>query len=695
MTGPRDGDLEETPGTTTGQKIGRLQGIRRHLQTLDSKGFDFLSLANIQGVDPVAESPHVIPETFISEEVGGSITVLDEEDDESLAQENTNQMLRNFLPGGYKQRWGNFDLWRGNWSHRSKYACADIDPMFEWESSQPLTEILGDVDDISYTELDFDPEDVEVYVPRTMYVERLNKQSVKYAWVNHKGIVWTGTPTGDWDRLSTDPTTNYLWFKHATGEFEGDLVPLEDSDLVTGYRFEDDHLFVRCYYASLLTLYPRDTTRVQSGIMRYRDESKDKTAFVASKERSQLLTLDLDREEIRERVSQVLEESPSLRRDIQFSYLRALVWKILFFEEEALDHEFQVAPLIEHLLGVDFWQRRETDDDLGVFSMSGPTIVNSVERLLPENSRTRLRLLGNETPESSDIVRIIRENMDPLARIFALCRNDDVLLDFAEDVLVHSAEHGLSGWANELTGSGTAFELWYDVNFQEADEEQAKIAVYDPIQGGAGISKEVFYQLQEQKETGADIKVNHGLAAQGRCHSGVADEVTVRLLGKYPDGSLYDVRKSDKNQFRSLITETIDDVVDDKSEFSVDDLRSNVSRRVRSLFETRRLAQFYSYIAGEYSTIEETVGRTPRPADIALHLDRHVFRDPEIQTTYERFASDTGRRDLAELSERIEELTVQCITACPDCLKTDRGNCVHGSGHQASRLNRRLLTEVF
>jgi hypothetical protein len=125
------------------------------------------------------------------------------------------------------------------------------------------------------------------------------------------------------------------------------------------------------------------------------------------------------------------------------------------------------------------------------------------------------------------------------------------------------------------------------------------------------------------------------------------------------------------------------------------DLVSHVEQRTQSLFETREIAAFYSYVAAEYTTVEEQVGRIPRVVDLALHLDRHVFTDPQIKATYERFADDSGRRDIAELGERLGELTVQCITACPDCLKTELGLCLHGTGQQEAKLNRRLLTAVF
>lgn len=670
--------------------VARLQGIRSYL---DDHDYEYLDIAGLCKSDPVAKSPYVVSATFIPEEIGGNITVTnaDENSEETLARENLNQMLGSFLPGGYKQRWGNFDLWRGAWHHESKPGHADIGPMFEWEESFPLTDLLGDVSDVAYTELPFDPAEVEVYVPLTIRVTGENKQNPNYVWIPEKGIVWTGNPPMETVELSSDPTTNYLWFKHVLETDNQEEMILDGSEIINQITFDDEREFVRCYYASLLTLYQQNSTEIKSGIIRYRCEKDDKTAFVASKERSQLLTFNLGRDVLQTRIQSVLESNPLLRRDLQFALLRSLIWERLFFENRELKHKFMVEPIVEHLFGIDYWKRVVDNDDMGVFGLNGTKIVEEVKRLLPDDSERHLRLLGHENREVSTVFDTIESNPDTMAELLARCRNDRLLTEFCEDILVHSAEHGLSTWSNNLTGSGTSFELWYDVNFQEQDKDTARIAVYDPIQGGAGIAKEVYEQLRQKQNP----QVEAGLASQGRCHSANADRATIELLASYPDGSLYDIYENDHHTFMNLVEKEVKAQVDKQEAYSMDDLQAHVDQRVRSLFETRELAAFYSYVAGEYATVEQQVGRMPRVVDLALHLDGHIFSDPQIKATYEQFADDSGRRDIAELGERLAELTVHCIMACPDCLKTEAGLCLHGTGQQETRLNRRLLTAVF
>lgn len=672
---------------STAEYIGRLQGVRSYVDDMD---FGYLDLAGVYDSDPSASSPYIVPKTFIPEEIGGNVTVVDEQD-ETLAHENLNQMLSNFLPGGYKQRWGNFDLWRGAWSHKTEPGHADIEPMFVWKDSFPLTDLLGDVPNVPYTELQFDPDNVQVYVPLTVNVVKENKRDPQYVWIPEKKIVWAGDPPMETEPLSSDPTTNYLWFKHIVDSIDADPEPIENGGVIDTLAFEDEQEFVRCYYASLLTLYPQDSTETTSGLIRYRSEADEKTAFVASKERSQLLTFELNRETLQSRIESALSANPGLERDLRFAYLRSMVWRRLFFEERELNHTFAVEPLVEHLLGIDYWRRVVDDADMGVFSLSGTAIVDEIERLLPENSDRHLRLLGHERREVSEVFKTVENNPGTMAELLARCRNDGFLRDYAEQIVVHSAEHALSTWSNNLTGSGTSFELWYDVNFQNDEDETAKISVYDPIQGGAGIAKEVYEQFRA--EPIPDVET--GLAMQGQCHSATADRATIELLASYSDGSLYDIYERDSEKFTSIVEDQLESMVDNWEAFSRRDLVANVQQRVRTLFETRELASFYSYVAGEYTAVEDEIGRMPRVVDLALHLDRHVFTDPQIKSTYDRFADDSGRRDIAELGERLEELTIQCVTACPDCLKTRAGLCLHGTGQQEARLHRRLLTEVF
>ncbi|MEA5386776.1 hypothetical protein VB779_06725 [Haloarculaceae archaeon H-GB11] len=148
--------------------------------------------------------------------------------------------------------------------------------------------------------------------------------------------------------------------------------------------------------------------------------------------------------------------------------------------------------------------------------------------------------------------------------------------------------------------------------------------------------------------------------------------------------------------FQARLEETRDNVISDMPDaYNRDDLTSHIENRIQALFETREIARFNAYVATEHETVESLVQRTPRAVDMMLHLYQHIFNDPRVRDTYRRFADDVKGRDLSELGERLEELTLQCITACPDCLETEVTNCVHGSKYQAQLLSRRLLKEVL
>jgi len=682
-------------------RLGRVEGIQQHLQDLKEIGYAFLHLPNVFEHDPVAKPPYVVSDSFIPESVGGNIRVVHRDPEEnihdSLATENLEQMLGSYLPGGYKQRWENFDLWQGRWDPvRNPPGRADIAPMFEFDERLPLLDLLG-TEREDYTGYELPTEEVTVYIPRTMHVRRL-PYDTRYCW--HEGfqnIFADQNPPGQTLRLGqSDPTTNYLWFRHYRTEPEGERTPVDDSRVVEGYRFEPETEFLRCYYASLLTMYEKENNDTISRTLSYEHSSDNQRAFVGALEESQLLLMDVDRARIRSQAARVFSERPDIERDTRFALLYKEAWEQLFFQEGILEHVFAVEPFVNHLIAADYWVRDHPDYDVGSVFKLDINELTSVLSILLAPEAERLTLMGYDDADSSRVVQIVREHGESVAELLAECRERETLLDFAEEVLVHSIEHALSTWATEATPAGGSFELWYDINFQQRDDDIARVGIYDSIQGGAGIATEVYDYLEATMNPDLDA----GLAAQGACHTGAADRTVLELLSDANGDVLYDLyedRGSDEEAtgFRGRLIDARDTVVGSHDEaYNLDDLTSQAEKRVSNLFETRETARFYAYVADQYDEVAETVERTPRSVDLLLHLDREFIHDPRVKQTYQRFARGTNRRDLSELGERLEEATVQCITACPDCLETEGTNCVHGGTYQSKLLSRKLLSEV-
>jgi hypothetical protein len=700
-------------------RLGRLEGIQQHLEELEGMEHPFLHLPNLFSADPAAEPPYTVSSSFIPEEIGGNIRVIhhDTERDEyePLDTENRNQMLGSYLPGGYKRRWKDFNIiWQGRWEVvRDTPGRADVAPMFAFGETYSLAELL-ETETEDYTSLRLPTEDVNVYIPRVMYVERLPYDTV-YRW--HKdleNIFADSDPMGRTLELGrSDPTTNYFWFRHYLTEPDAERTDLPESSLVEGYRFEPETEFLRCYYASLLTMYEKGDNDTLSETITYEHGGDDMRAFVGAREESQLLLFDVNRARARSQAARVFSERPDIERDVRFSLLHREIWDRLFFEEGVLNHVFQVDPFVKHLIAADYWCRETgTYDAESVFELSVEDLESIVETLLaPEadGGRGRLTLMGYDDARSSSVLATIREHGKEIETILERCRKREPLLDFAEEVLVHSIEHALSTWATDETPAGGSFELWYDVNFQQRDDDIAPVGIYDSIQGGAGIATEVHDHLQSTNS----LELDEGLAAQGTCHTAAADEAVLTLLDGADGDVLYDLYNDENQQafedpddgrtesgqkgtgFQHRLREARDQVLGDHADaYNLEDLTSHTENRIRTLFETRETARFYAYIASQYDDIADDLQRTPRSVDLLLHLDRELIRDPRIRNTYRRFAEGTNQRDLSELGERLEELTVQCITACPDCLETEGPNCVHGIKYQLKMLNRRLLTEV-
>lgn len=689
---------------TDDDRLGRLEGIQQHLETLNGLSYPFLHLPNLFGADPAAEPPYTVSSSFIPEEIGGNIRVIyrNDREYEPLDTENRNQMLGYYLPGGYKRRWQSFNtIWQGDWEVDQDHpGRSDIAPMFEFGDEYQLAELVG-TEREDYTSLELPTDEVTVYIPRVMYVTRF-PDGTEYRWHRDLRNIFAGRkPPGRTLELGrSDPTTNYLWFRHYLTEPTGDRTPLEESTLVEGYRFESETEFLRCYYASLLTLYQQNSTETLSEVLTYQHGGDNTRAIVGAKEKSQLLLFDIDRARIRSQAARVFHERPDIERDVRFSLLYREVWDRLFFDQDILENVFTVDPFVKHLLGVDYWCRTTAKYDAdSVFELSVEDLEAILETLLaPEGDSGggRLTLMGYEDARSSGVLEAVREHEEAVATILSMCEKRTSLLDFAEEVLVHSIEHALSTWATDETPAGGSFELWYDVNFQQREDDIAQAGIYDSIQGGAGIATEVHEYLQSTSDLGFD----DGLASQGACHTAAADQIVLDLLANEAGDVLYDLYshrgdESSEAGFESRLVASRDRIVDGQPDaYNLDDLTSHAEHRIRSLFETRETARFYAYVASQYEAVQEKLDRTPRSVDLLLHLDRDLIPDPRVRETYRRFKHGSNRSDLSELGERLEELTVQCITACPDCLETRGTNCVHGAKYQSELLDRRLLTEV-
>lgn len=704
------------------ERLGRLEGIQQHLQLLEEMGFTFLQLPNVFDRDPAVEEPFVLSNSFLPERIGGSVRIVHREEDEDiyepLSTENLNHMLGSFLPGGFKKRWEDFDLWQGRWEFvHDEPGTADIAPMFEFAEEIPLAELLGD-DAGEYVLPDDDIDEIVVYVPTTLYVKHLPRDA-EYFWsVDFQTVMAAREPYGRALPLGrSDPTTNYLWFRHLRSEPTSDRIPLTGgNDVLAQYAYEPDVEFLRCYYTSLLTLYEKENNETLSRTIDYVNGRDDQRAFVASNERSQLLLFDVDRETVRERVEAVLDEDPTIRRDLKFAKAFRDLWDVLFFEHGTLENVYEVGPFVDHLRAVDYQcRRKESIDADSVFEVDLRTIRDQLSGLLEPGDgleQGALSLMGYEPAGQSDILNIVDaeladDEVGPVEEILDGCADEAELVDFGEEVLVHSVEHALSTWTTEESLAGGSFELWYDVNFQGRDDEHAQVGIYDSIQGGAGIAAEV----NEYLESGDEVDLDGGVADQSACHTAAADRTVIDLLVDTDGDTLYelfrdttrtgldaddeDVDDSEPTGFHAQLVESRDQVIGDQRDaYSLNDLTSHVENRVQALFETRETARFNAYIADEHETVEDRIERTPTAVDLILHLHQHIFRDPRVRETYRRFADDEKGRDLSELGERLDEIAVQCTTACPDCLEVDGPDCIHGMKYQARMLNRRLLKEV-
>jgi hypothetical protein len=698
-----DAPLSDADDETREERLlARLNGLIQYQDELldrvrRSRFRPYCHVPDLFELDPEATRPYSVPSSFISEQVGGNVSVTNASEG-FLANEPLDLMLGSFLPGGYKRRW-EFDIWTGNFEPSSRSGFASIDPGLRMRTSESLARILPDADEEQYTPYRHSTDEVEVYIPNQFIVWNPSVGETgdvtHYYWDEYNGVVHNRKPEDVPDdavrKLKSDPTSQFLWFKHLLEE--GDARATHSvADVTNGLfqsaTFSDDAVFLKNYYATLLTLYGEDQTF--SEVIRYRHEGDDATAFVGSREESQVVLFALDAEFVDDLIDQTLAEDTPLYRDLQLSLLYRLLWDRLFFQEEALGHAFSVDPYFTSLVALDYSLATASDTPDTLFAAATETITELLPSLLPA-PESRLGLLDYNEGQLATYADLFEDHRETIEEILAECRDADRVRAFARHVFVHSLKHAVASWAAEYSAGGSDFEAWYDINFQERDADRIELGIYDSIQGGAGVSKEIFDDITAIDDT----TLLTGIGAQGCCHISATEETLANVLRAHSGEYVFDMAQTIEPSMdadpNSELLAAYDQLGTDYRHTDFADVRPLIHRRLGSLAETQEMARFYTAVADEYAAVRERLGRTPRPVDVVFALEDRTFFDTRVRQTYERFANRRSqRRDLSELAERVEEITKQCVHACPDCLK--RQSCTHQYRYQEQMLDRRLLT---
>ncbi len=675
----------------------RIESIIRHYDDLAERTRfgpfqPYCHVPDLFEVDPEAERPLTVPQTFISEQVGGNIPVTADEGG-LLDSESLDLMLSYYLPGGYKRRW-NFEMWTGEYNGSRREGFVDVSSAFKFRQEFKLENVLVSVDSEGYTPFGYSPDEVGLYVPEEIYVKQPESPRYFFDTVHNHVSNYNPDDIPDEDVIdlgTSDPSSNFLWFKHPY-QLGGDIETFDrerESDLFDRIVFSDESTFLKCYYASVLTLYQQNQ-RTFSDVVRYFNDLEERVAFVTSEEKSQVLLFDIPREWVERSVSNQLNADKSFRRDLGFAQLYRELWDDLFFQKRSIRNVYDVRPVYRALLAVDYWLRTAEDGASSVFDASIDDICESLNKLIPESGPTRLRLMGYDEDRRIELKELFRENSEEIREILERCSDNEGQQSFGEHVLVHSLQNAVAGWAVEAGLSGGDFETWYDANFQDKDTDVTKIALYDSIQGGAGTSKEVFKRLKE----GA-LSVDEPLSEQCYCHISLAEDLVLSLLAQRDASVLYDLFTQSNGSDgirRELFNLAVDSTTGFEAHNFVDEeeIISIFNRRISSLYETKELARFYGAVAQAYQRVESELNRTPTAMDVVLGLEEETFVDTRIRNTYERFANrGSQRKDLSELADRVEEITKQCIRACPDCL--ERQDSMYAYRYQNQMIDKRLL----
>lgn len=627
-------------------------------------------------LDPAITKPYFVPANFIPEMVGGTIAIVQRKDgrQETLDAEGKEFILSNFLPGGYKKRWGfkHFcALWRPS-SH--VLGASKIELTFECAKVIPLNKIYAHE---AFSPLGLPTDKTSVYFPETVYVEEIKPHGTFY-WDDTHHLLTQHRTEGTTHEAKRDPISSPLWetvpLSVADAKWEGgdtDPITFHEGSLLQSAAYIPDFKLIRCYYANCLQLFT-DGQSLTRLISFYHDQD-ERYALIGTEHISQAVVFTIDLNFYVEKAVAGVASNPLLQNDLRFAYLGTLLHTSVLQKEGLLGSLYDVDWFLNFLFGVDYvLKETNPDHDLRAFfreDLEGQKRI--VSQLIPQESEIRLRLAGFTPERRLEIIDIIQNYQRRLGEIVEEAFNETAFRGFVQQVLSQTIEKAIQVWSQQtfsVVGEGLTF--WSDTS---DDTGQLHVYAYDTYQGGTGIAREFFGKIRALLTEPAE-NINLQIRQALLCDVDIGDAVIRSIFKKYDVHFLSGIFVQDKNLQDQVINNALDDLEESRhialEDRKRDDIRTFVRLDLKRLTTSEDLIAFYRALVLGYESLEAFLKRTPGGVDLLLYSSAHSFYDPRALRLFEIFRT-RHKGDLTEIAARVDEIVPVCINACPECIDLD------------------------
>jgi len=679
-------------------KIARLLAAHKYWQDLGSRSGRFspyMHPPDLFNLDPVTAKPYCVPANFIPERVGGTISIVQRTGgrQQTLDSEGKEFILSNFLPGGYKIRWG-FDHFCALWQPSDRVQGASkIEQTFDCGKAVVLNEIYAHE---TFSPLDLPTDRTTVYFPETVYVEKIEYHGTFY-WDDTHHLLSQRRTEGTTHEVKKDPISAPLWetvplsiADTKTDGGETDPVTFQQGSLLQSAAYIPDFRLARCYYANCLQL--STTCQSLTRLIPFYHDQDDQYALIGTEHISQAIVFVIDLQPCVEKAMAYVASHPVLQNDLRMAHLGMLLHTSILQKEGLLDSLYDVEWSLNFLCGVDYvLKEMNQDHDLRAFFRQDlDEQKRIVLQLIPQESEIRLRLAGFTPERRADIIKILEDHQRRLCELVEESFNENSFRGFIQQILSQTIEKAIQVWSQQIfsvVGEGLTF--WSDIS---EGTGQLRVYAYDTYQGGTGIAREFYGKIHTLAAESADsINAQMGQAIQ--CDVNIGDAVIRSIFKKYNTHFLSGVFLEDIDLQEHVINNALDEL-EEKRHISLDnkkrdDIRTFVMLDLKRLTTSEDLIAFYRELVLGYDRLEASLMRTPGSVDMLLYCSAHPFYDPRALRLFEVFRT-RHKGDLTEIAARVDEILPVCINACPECIDLDDQYGMT-SAHYAHRDKRLLL----
>jgi hypothetical protein len=679
------------------EKIVRLRAAYMYWKDLGARSRRFkpyMYPPDLFSLDPAAIKPYCVPANFIPERVGGTIAIVQRKDgrQQTLDAEGKEFILSNFLPGGYKKRWG-FKHFRALWQPSSHVQGASkIEQTFDCAKVIPLNEIYAHE---SFSPLGLPTDKTSVYFPETVYVEEIESYGTFY-WDDTIQLLTQKRTEGTTHEAKRDPISEPLWetvLLSVADPMDTDPITFPDGSLLQSAAYISDFRLARCYYANCLQLFTNGQSLTR--LIPFYHDQDDRYALVGTEHISQAVVFTIDLNPCVEKAAACVASNPVLQSDLRLAYLGMLLHRSVLQKEGLLESLYDVDWFLNFLCGVEYILKEiNPDHDLREFFRQDlDEQKRMVAQLVPQESEIRLRLAGFTPERRLGIIDILQNHQSRLREIVEESFNETSFMGFIQQVLSQTIEKAIQVWSQQVfsvVGEGLTF--WSDISDYTG---QLRVYAYDTYQGGTGIARELFGKIHTLTTESAD-SINDQLRRAILCDVDIGDAVIRSIFKKYDAHFLSGVFLEDKGLQDQVIKNALADLKEKRHISLEDKKREDICTFVRldlkRLTTSEDLIAFYRELVLGYEKVETFLKRTPGSVELLLYCSAHPFYDPRALRLFEVFRT-RHKGDLTEIAARVDEIVPDCINACPECINLDDQYGMT-SAHYVHR-DKRLLQDLL